>query len=175
METIKKIRESIGGLILLMAMSSVAAAYAQDNTDKWPALPLLDITTNDGAEPTATVVNPPEGCLGQSIVSEHVPGRLVITLEGDTLYDSGDYVKGESGMRMKIRGNTTGANLAQHPYKLKLSKKADLLNLGKSYKSKDCAVPTAPPSSKVASSTAWCTMANAPIHLTNRLMTCSPT
>ena len=87
------------------------------------------------------MVTPPEGGLGISIVSEHVPGRMVITLKGETLYDSGDYVKGESCMRMKIRGNSTGAHLPQHPYKIKLSKKADLLtpNGGKA-KSKDWAL-----------------------------------
>lgn len=110
--------------------------YAQKNVE-WPDIPLLSIETVDGVEPTFTKVYPPEEAVGESIISEHVPGRLVITLKGESLYDSGDYVKGESGIRIKIRGNTSGANLQQKPYKLKLSKRADLLNFGKSAKSKD--------------------------------------
>lgn len=126
---------------LLIVSNTVAAQAENEETKQWPDLPLLTIETIDHVEPTATVVTPPEGCLGTSIVSEHVPGRMVITLKGETLYDSGDYIKGESGMRMKIRGNSTGAHLPQHPYKLKLSKKADLLtpNGGKA-KSKDWAL-----------------------------------
>ena len=110
---------------LLIVSNTVAAQAENEETKQWPDLPLLTIETIDHVEPTATVVTPPEGSWGTSIVSEHVPGRMVITLKGETLYDSGDYVKGESGIRMKIRGNTTGANLPQHPYKLKLSKKAE--------------------------------------------------
>lgn len=114
-------------------------ATAQDEV-KWPDFPLLTIETVDGVMPTYTVVNPPAGCLGQGIISEHVPGRLVITLKGETLYDSGDFVKGESGMRIKMRGNTSAIAYPQHPYKLKLSKKADLLNIGKKYENKDWAL-----------------------------------
>ena len=41
-------------------------------------------------------------------------------------------------MRIKIRGNSTGAAAGQKPYKIKLSKKFDLLCRGdKAYKEKD--------------------------------------
>ena len=126
-------------MAVLFSVIMSASLKAQTPTE-WPDLPLLTIETVDGVMPTATKVFPPEGCVGEGILSEHVPGRLVMTLKGETLYDSGDYIKGESGIRIKIRGNTTGANLAQHPYKLKLSKKADLLQLGNEHKSKDFAL-----------------------------------
>lgn len=126
-------------MVVLFSVIVSASLKAQTPTE-WPDLPLLTIETVDGVMPTATKVSPPEGCVGEGILSEHVPGRLVMTLKGETLYDSGDYIKGESGIRIKIRGNTTGANLPQHPYKLKLSKKADLLQLGKDYKSKNFAL-----------------------------------
>ena len=91
-------------------------------------LPLLDIVTVDGLVPPCEVAYAPEGCLGVTIVNNsYVPGRMVMTLHGDTLYDSGPYEKSTSGMRIKRRGNSTGAYLDQHPYKLKLSKKYDLL------------------------------------------------
>lgn len=118
----------------------ISASLKAQTPSEWPDIPLLTIETVDGVMPTATKVYPPEGCVGEGILSEHVPGRLVMTLKGKTLYDSGDYVKGESGVRIKIRGNSTGANLALHPYKLKLSKKADLLQLGNEHKSKDFAL-----------------------------------
>ena len=92
------------------------------------ALPVLHIQTVDGEMPSRTVINAPEGCLGTSITNNnYVPSRMVMTLKGDTLYDTEEYEKSKSGMRIKIRGNSTGAYLAQSPYKIKLSKKYDLL------------------------------------------------
>ena len=44
--------------------------------------------------------------------------------DGLLSYDSGDYVDGESGMTLKIRGNTSAWQLRK-PYKIKLQKKAD--------------------------------------------------
>lgn len=126
-------------IAVLFGLIVSTSLKAQTQTE-WPDLPLLTIETIDGVMPTATKVYPPEGCVGEGILSEHVPGRLVMTLKGETLYDSGDYIKGESGIRIKIRGNTTGAYLAQHPYKLKLSKKADLLQLGKDHENKNFAL-----------------------------------
>lgn len=112
-------------------------ANADDGTD-WPDIPLLSITTEDGAFPTCEIVYPPEGCVGTGIEAEYVKGRLVMTLRKDTLYDSGEYVKDESGMRVKIRGNSTGASEGQKPYKIKLSKKFDMLCRGdEDYKEKD--------------------------------------
>ena len=118
--------------------ASVNRTSAQETTE-WPDIPLLTVTTEDGAFPTCDVIYPPEGCVGTGITNaEYVPGKLVMTLKGDTLYDSGEYVKDESGMRMKIRGNSTGATVGQKPYKIKLSKKFDLLCRGdKDYKEKD--------------------------------------
>lgn len=91
------------------------------------ALPLLTIVTQDSVMPKADPIKAPEGCIGTSITNnDYVAGRMTMTLLGDTLYDSGEYVKSESGMRIKRRGNSS-AMAPQHPYKLKLSKKADLL------------------------------------------------
>ena len=84
---------------------------------------------------------PPEGCMGNAITNnDFVAGRMVMTLKGDTVYDSQDYIEGVSGMRFKIRGNSS-AFFPQKPYKIKLSKKADLLcRGGKEYKSKHWAL-----------------------------------
>lgn len=90
-------------------------------------IPLLNVTTENGENPTFTIVYPPDGTSGASINSDYVPGRLTMVLHGDTVYDSGDYEEDASGVRIKIRGNSTGAYNDQKPYKIKLSKKSDLL------------------------------------------------
>ena len=103
------------------------------------AMPVINIKTIGEEMPTAKVVEAPEGCLGISITdNKYVAGQMVMTLQEDTLYDSKEYKKDESGIRIKIRGNSTGANLEQHPYKIKLSKKHDLLRRNdNSYNHKD--------------------------------------
>ena len=105
-------------LIFFSLIQTVVHAQISDNL-----IPLLNIETVDGEMPTYTIVNAPEGCIGTSITdNNYVPGRMVMTLKGETYYDSGDYEKNVSGMRIKIRGNSTGAFMNQHPYKIKLSK-----------------------------------------------------
>lgn len=125
---------------LFMAFLLMPLLASAQKEVEWPDIPLLTIETVDGVDMTATKVYPPEGVVGESIISSHVPGRLVITQKGKGVYDSGDYVKGESGIRIKIRGNTSGTNKVQKPYKLKLSKKADLLNMSKDLKNKNWAL-----------------------------------
>lgn len=127
-------------LAMLVALASMPLLSSAQNTEEWPDFPLLNVSTVNAEMPTATLVDPPESCFGQGIVSEYVPGRLVMTLGGKTMCDTGEYEKGESGMRIKIRGNTSGAYLDQHPYKLKLSKKADLLGIDKKLKNKNWAL-----------------------------------
>lgn len=101
-------------------------------------LPVLEVTTVNGEEPTCDFVYPPEGGTGYSITNAtKVPSRLVMTQSGNTLFDTGDYAKGESGMTIKIAGNTS-AYFGKPSYKLKLQKKADLLLRGdKRYKDKE--------------------------------------
>lgn len=106
---------------------------------EWTDIPVLNIETVNGEMPTYTIVYAPEGCSGVSITNNnYVPGRMIVTFKGNTIYDTKEYVKGESGMRIKVRGNSTGAYMNQHPYKIKLSKKYDLLERGdKVFKHKD--------------------------------------
>lgn len=101
-------------------------------------IPLVEIMTVDGEEPTCDVVYPPEGAWGSGIANAtKVPASMRIIKNGETIYDSGEYVKKESGLTIKIRGNTSG-NKENKPYKLKLQKKADLLcRDDKKYKDKD--------------------------------------
>ena len=124
-------------LLAVFFMGILGVTYGQEVPDS--LIPVLHVTTVDGEMPTCEVTQAPEGCIGVTITgNDYVPGRMVMTFEGDTLYDSQEYEKGVSGMRIKIRGNSTGAYLAQHPYKIKLSKKDDLLLRGdKVYRHKE--------------------------------------
>ena len=93
-------------------------------------LPVLDIVCVDSVEPTYDEVSPPPGGMGKSITNAtKVPGRMTITLGADTLYDSGFFVEDQSGITIKVRGNTS-AYQPQKPFKIKLQKKADLLCRG---------------------------------------------
>lgn len=95
-----------------------------------PGLPVIEVTTVDGEEPTCGYRAAPPGESGAGICdATKVPGRLVMTSGSETWYDSGDYDDGtKKGMTIKIRGNTS-AYSAKKPYKIKLQKeaKADLL------------------------------------------------
>ena len=93
-------------------------------------LPVIEIETVDGELPTFDVVFHPDGAMGVSITNAtKVPARLRMVKGKDVLYDSGDYQEKESGITIKVRGNTT-ARFDKKPYKIKLQKKADLLLRG---------------------------------------------
>ncbi len=110
-------------------------SYAQISDN---SLPLLNIKTVDGDMPKYTVIQSPENCIGTSITdNKYVNGKMVVTLKGDTIYDSKEFKKKESGIKIKVRGNSTGAFLAQHPYKIKLTKEDDLLGRSEEFKHKE--------------------------------------
>ena len=95
-------------------------------------IPVVEVFTVDEEEPTYEDFDAPEGCLGGSIRNAvKVPGRVLMTNATDTLYDSGDYEKGVSGMTIKVRGNWS-ARQPKKPFKIKLQQSADMLLRGDS-------------------------------------------
>lgn len=93
-------------------------------------LPLVMINTENNEEPICEYVSAPEGCWGQGITNTtKVPGCLEIIQHSDVVYYSGEYTPDDSGMTIKIRGNASAYG-EKKPYKIKLQKKADLLNRG---------------------------------------------
>ena len=82
---------------MVCSLASLCMTGNAANDKEWPEIPLLNISTVDGVMPSATIIEAPEGCAGTAIKSEHIPGRLVITLKGETIYDSGEYEKSKSG------------------------------------------------------------------------------
>ncbi|MCH5175859.1 MAG: CotH kinase family protein [Prevotellaceae bacterium] len=122
-----------GIFLLAFTLATVAVgAKSQDYRQEVRnlALPMLDIFTVNAEEPTCDYVTHPEGSMGESITNaSKVPARMYMTLQTDTLFDSGEYEKDKSGLTIKIRGNTSAYGVKK-PYKLKLQKKKDLLLRG---------------------------------------------
>ena len=113
------------GFVFVVILLHINIVYAQIPSI---GIPVINIVTIDSIMPKCEIIYAPEGCSGVGIThNNYVPGRMTMILDDDTIYDSGEYEKSVSGMRIKRRGNSTGAYLAQHPYKIKLSKKYDLL------------------------------------------------
>ena len=92
-------------------------------------LPMICITTVDGEEPTSTGIMHPEGFNGASITDVVAKEARMKIFRDDTLwYDSGEYLKDEAGIKIKHRGNTSAYCYENKPFKLKLQKKADLID-----------------------------------------------
>ena len=124
--------------LLLTYSVGIGAAQSLFSEDSIQALglPVVTIVTVGGEEPTCEYVDHPEGMAGYGTRNAtKVPGRLTITLDNEMLYDSGPYVKDSSGMRIKIRGNSS-AWPQKKPYKVKLEVGADLLR-GEKYADRD--------------------------------------
>lgn len=129
---------SIFSLFLLLCLNIKAQTDCSFENISQIGLPVVSITTVDGEEPTCEYVNAPEGSFGESITNAtKVPCRIVITKNNETLFDSGEYIKNESGATIKINGNTSAYH-DNKPYKIKLQVKEDLLLRGdKKYKDKE--------------------------------------
>ena len=121
--------------VLLFLFVGIATAARADDAISLQqvydtGLTVIEIETVDGEMPTYEDVSPPPGAMGYGIRNATtVPARLRMTKGKELLFDSGDYLKDESGITLKIRGNTT-ARAKKNPYKIKLQKKADLLLRG---------------------------------------------
>lgn len=120
-------------IFILFCINEVIAQntdFSQENIDII-GLKVIHIETENNEEPECEFAEAPEGCMGMtSINAKKVKCRIYITLKGDTLYDSGMFEKNQSGATIKINGNTSAyfAIPGNYPYKIKLQKKADLLN-----------------------------------------------
>ena len=94
-------------------------------------LPTLYINTVNNEEPTAEYIkHPTEETYGDGVRNAtKVPAKMEIFTDEYIypVYNSGEYVKKQSGLTVKIRGNTSATYSSKKPFKLKLQKKADLL------------------------------------------------
>ena len=130
--------------IVIFAVFAIVSAKLNAQTDfsieniKKIGLPIVNISTVDGEEPTCEFVTHPEGSYGEGITNTNkVPCRIIVTKGDETLYDSGEYEKNISGATIKVNGNTSAYH-DNKPYKIKLQTKEDLLFRGnKKYKDKE--------------------------------------
>lgn len=120
---------------LLLLQNTAATVDEMRNMN----IPIVVINTINKETPTCDYAHAPEGQDGiTSINHTKVSARMYIIQQNDTLYDSGEYVDGISGLTIRIRGNTSAYGYPMKPYKLNLQKKADLLLRGdKKYNDKD--------------------------------------
>lgn len=136
-----KTKNIICTLLFALLLFKSTEARAIENTDtilNKINIPLLVISTDDGLDPEGYKVDHPEGCVGSALTgNEYKTGRLVMMLMDSVIYDSGDYLAGASGVRLRQRGNSS-ALWNKKSYKVKLSKKYDLFQRDDSkYKNKD--------------------------------------
>ena len=132
-------RKAIIAFSFVIAITDISATTIDNNQLDSIGLPVLRIETVNGEIPTCDYVEHPPYGMGTTITNmTKVPGRLTISKSGQVVYDSGDYIEKESGITIRIRGNTS-AYTDKKPYKIKLQKKADLLQRGEDsiYKDKN--------------------------------------
>ena len=110
----------------------------------YTGLPIVKINTVNEEEPSAEYAYAADGTYGRGITNAtKVPASMqIIDTTGSVVYESGDYEKGNSGLTIKLRGNTSVVLEGKSSYKLKLQKKADLLaplisRSGKSFQDKE--------------------------------------
>lgn len=130
--------------IILSSFAFLASAFEVSPEIAATGMRTLVVETVDGEEPTAESINAPEGSWGIGTINANkAPGRLLIYKpDGSIDFDSGEYEKKESGMTIKVRGNSS-ARFAKKPFKIKLEKKGDLFCRGdKSLNDKNWALLT---------------------------------
>ncbi len=89
-------------------------------------LPLMIINTIDNEEPVCDYVDSPTGWGASIDNATKVPSQIQMKKGCEIIYDSGIYENNVSGATIKIRGNTSAYG-KRKSYKIKLQKKADLL------------------------------------------------
>ena len=119
-------------LLILFILPSICLAQTSEVVrEKYSGLglPLICITTINGEEPTSTNVMHPDGSYIGASITNVVPKEARMQMyRADTLwYDSGEYRKDESGIKIKHRGNTSAVHYSNKPFKLSLQKKANLI------------------------------------------------
>ena len=128
-------------VLLFLLIGTVTIVRADDGINLQQVyetgLKVIEIETVNGEMPVFDGALPPQGVSGYAIKNAtKVPARLKIVKDKQILYDSGDYLEDVSGITIRIRGNTT-AWAKKKPYKIKLQKKADLLQRGDNNKYSD--------------------------------------
>ena len=113
-----------------VATSSYGESESSDvSIVAYTGLPTVKINTLNGEEPSAEYAYAADGSYGRTITNvTKVPASMqIIDSSGNLVYESGEYKHKNSGLTIKLRGNTSVDLAGKSSYKLKLQKKADLL------------------------------------------------
>lgn len=129
-------------LLLLFPVTFFAQPSLRDSILQL-GIPVVIVETKNQEEPTADEAVTPNGCWGGTITNAtKIEGAvLVLSPAGDTVYNSGEYVKKTSGMTIKLRGNWS-ARSSKKAYKIKLQADGDMLGRGddETYQDKEWAL-----------------------------------
>ena len=131
-ETPLRYRDKFIRFALVYTLLTLTLSISADNdiSYNYPNIPLIEIYTHNMEEPTCQRIDPPSGCFGISITNnDYVQGNMIVWMNHKIVYSSFNN-EDVFGMKLKIRGNSTGASLMQHPYKIKLNKKVDMFFTG---------------------------------------------
>lgn len=89
-------------------------------------LPLVHIMTESGERPQMEMLETDRG-LRKPRATNILPARMTLTMGMDTIYDSGNYERGVTGITIKVNGNSSSRH--NNPiYKIKLQQPFDLLD-----------------------------------------------
>ena len=122
---VKAFRVSCCLFLCFFAANYMYAVEFKDSVFKKMNIPCIVVSTIDAEEPVENWIYAPEGYNGQTNDAKYVKGKLTLSLNDSVYYDSGEYLSDVSGMRIKVRGNSS-ALWAKKSFKVKLTKKADL-------------------------------------------------
>ena len=89
--------------------------------------PRLEVTTQDYVWPSFDRIDAPEGAIGSSITNNNYVQCIVNLYDNNKSVYSSSKDSDFSKAKIKARGNTSAYYSDKTPYKIKLSKKADLL------------------------------------------------
>lgn len=122
-------------LVLVFVRSSLFAQTIDEIREI--NIPVLIINTVNDEEPTFEVSYRSDSLLYTIKNATKVPGKMIMLLGKDTLYNSSEYVQKQSGLTIKIRGNSSAVYPKKKPYKLKLQKAEDLFMRGNKFADKN--------------------------------------
>ena len=104
-------------------------------------IPVFEFHFKKNEFPTFDVIEHPDSCIGKSIINNnYVEGSLEIFIGDEKVYESGEYLNKESGVRVKCRGNTSTAQDYIKKKAIRLSYQRKLTSFSET--TKTCAIKT---------------------------------
>ena len=97
--------------------------------DTLSEIPIMNINTRSGDDPTTDYIYAPENYMGSTLKNnDYLEGTMSFVAYGKEI---------ESKLEIKLRGNSSAINTEKKPYKIVLNNSLDLLNLGNEFSHKN--------------------------------------